>query len=345
MTLQRRAFLKSAAAAAIALPFVRGAESKPRLKIGFLGISHSHGPGKVQVVKASTDWEFVGACEPDARVRAANPNLSANFISQEELFSRAEVIAVESPVREHARDAKLALEAGKHLHIEKPPASTQREFDQLAALARERSRVLQCGYMWRYNPGLVAALLAAKNGWLGNVHLVACAMNTSLDPARRAEWAEFKGGAMFELGSHLIDAVVRLLGRPVSVTSFLKSHDPVGDGFADNTAALLNYERAMAIVRVNTLQPNAGAHRFFEINGSQGTARVQPMEPPVLHLDLLKAAGPYSAGSQTLKFPRYDRYVDDFRALAAAVRGEQPLAVSIETERLVQEVLLEVCGM
>ena len=271
-------FLKSTAAAAVGLPLLSRAASKPRLKIGFLGIGHSHGPGKLHVIKASTDWEFMGVCEPDAKVRAANPNLE--FISQEELFSRAEVIAVESAVRDHARDAKLALEAGKHVHIEKPPTAKQREFEQLAAIARDRARAVQSGYMWRYNPGLVAAMQAATNGWLGHVHLVSCAMNTTLDPRRRAEWGEFKGGAMFELGSHLIDAVVRLLGRPLSVSSFLKSHDPVSDGFADNTAAVLTYERAMAMVRVSTMQPNAGAHRFFEIIGSQGTARVQPIEQP-----------------------------------------------------------------
>lgn len=343
MNIERRAFLKSAAAAAVGFPTLSNAASERRLKIGFLGLGHSHGPGKVQVVRASPEWELVGVCEPDAQVRAANPHVE--FISQEELFSRAEVIAVESAVRDHARDAKLALEAGKHVHLEKPPAAKQPEFAQLAAIARDRARLIQCGYMWRYNPGLVAAMHAATNGWLGHVHLVSCAMNTSLDPRRRAEWGEFKGGAMFELGAHLIDVVVRLLGRPVTVTAFLKSHDPAGDGFADNTAAVLTYERAMAIVCVSTMQPNAGAHRFFEITGSHGTARVQPIEQPVLQVDLSKAAGPYSAGSQTVKFPRYDRYVDDFRVLALAVRGEQPLAVSLETEGLVQEVLLKVCGM
>src|ERR1051326_4971669 len=52
---------------------------------------------------------------------------------------------------------------------------------------------------------------------------------------RRAEWAEFKGGSLFELGSHFIDATVRLLGKPKAVTPILRKH---GRGADDLIAAL-----------------------------------------------------------------------------------------------------------
>jgi predicted dehydrogenase len=118
----------------------------------------------------------------------------------------------------------LALKAGKHVHVEKPPAATLAEVQEMVALAREKRLLLQTGYMWRYNPGFTKIFEAERKGWLGEVFMVRAAMSNNLAPARRAEWGEFKGGALFELGSHLIDAIVRLLGRPKSVTPFLRRH-------------------------------------------------------------------------------------------------------------------------
>lgn len=56
--------------------------------------------------------------------------------------------------------------------------------------------------------------------------------NNTLEPRRRSEWAEFPGGVLFELGSHLIDAIARLLGRPERVTPFLNAHGRPADGLA-----------------------------------------------------------------------------------------------------------------
>lgn len=150
---------------------------------------------------------------------------------------------------------------------------------------------------------------------------------------------------MFEQGAHLVDMVVRTLGRPQKVTPFLKTSGPFNDTLADNTLAVLEFPRAWAILTSAPLQPNAGPHRFLEILGTAGSARVQPLEPPGLHLDLKSAAGPYPAGTQTVPLPAYQRYVDEFRDLAAAVRGEAPLPVTPDVELAIQETLMRACDM
>jgi predicted dehydrogenase len=151
---------------------------------------------------------------------------------------------------------------------------------------------------------------------------------------------------MFEQGSHLVDAVVRLLGKPAKVTPFLQTAAAApGDTLADNCVAVLEWPRALGIVTSAPLQPNAGPQRFLEILGTQGTARVQPLEPPALVLDLARAAGPHPAGRSEAPLPAYARYVDEFRELAAAVRGGRPLAVTPETELAVHETLMAACGM
>jgi len=105
------------------------------------------------------------------------------------------------------------------------------------------------------------------------------------------------------------------------------------------------FDRALGIVTNSTWQPNAHAHRSFEVLGERGTAVLRPIEPPTLVLDLTRVAGPYTAGSQTIQLPDYQRYVGDFAELAAAVRGAKLLSATLDEELLVQEWLLRACEM
>jgi predicted dehydrogenase len=199
--------------------------------------------------------------------------------------------------------------------------------------------------MWRYHPGINLALDAARQGWLGQVYLVRACIGNLLAAERRPEWAEFKGGNMFELGGHILDPVVRLLGRPRRVTPFLNKHGKFDDTLADNTAAVLEFDNAMAILHGSNMQPNSGRYRAFEVHGSSGVIIVNPIEPPAVTVDLAKPAGTFKAGPQQVPMPPYKRYVDDFIELAAAIRGEAQLRVTNEENLLVHEILLHASGM
>jgi predicted dehydrogenase len=341
--MNRRQFMVSTAAlTAGALPLTAAAP-RPKIKISFLGGAHSHALEKWKTVRALDEYEPVGLCEESPQLREPFLKLGAKVLSREELFERCEVIAVESAVRDHARDARLALKAGKHVHVEKAPAVTLSECNELVRLAREKKLLLQTGYMWRFHPGINRAVEAAQRGWLGEVFLVRGTINTLVDAKRRPEWAEFKGGTMFELGCHLIDAVVRVLGKPLKVTPHLQRRG--GDDLADNCVTVFEFAKAQAIVTSATIQPNAFAHRSFEILGTNGAARVQPIEPPTLTFDLAKAAGPYKTGAQQIELPAYRRYLPEFTELAASIRSGKPLSVSPDTELIVQETLLRACEM
>ena len=378
---KRRDFIKGslAAAAAGSLSVWGHAQGSPptsgRVKIGLLGAVHSHAAEKLKAVRESGDWDLAGVCESDAAVRRECQARGIPLLTQDELLARCRVVAVESAVEDHARHAKIALEAGKHVHLEKPPADTFEAFRELVALARGKRLVMQMGYMWRYHPGINAVLEAARKGWLGQVYLVRGTMNNQLGPERRPQWGRFRGGVLFELGSHLIDAVVRLMGRPSAIHSVLKTHgdfrpsdkmgtgtsrppgsplqSPTGsepvpilsDNFADNTVAVFEFPRAIGIISSATLQPNSNQYRSFEVFGTGGTAVVRPIEPPSLSIDLSKPAGPYHAGTNQVKLPEYRRYIADFAALARAVRDGQPLHVTPEEDLLVHEVLIRASGM
>jgi predicted dehydrogenase len=319
-----------------------------RLRAAFLGASHSHAFDKLRLVRQSPDFELAAVWEesPQAR-KTLEPLGPLPWRPKPEILAdpAIEVIFVESDVPAIPALAIEALEAGKHCHVEKPIADTLARLHRIVSLAKQNRLILQAGYMWRHNPAVGRALDAARQGWLGQIYLVHARMNTLIGPDRRPDWNRFPGGQMFEQGSHLIDIVVRLLGRPQRIARFLRHDGPFEDTLKDNTAAVLEFGRAMAVITASVLQPNAGAHRALEIFGTNGTAVIRPIEPPSLEIDLAKPAGPYRAGRQNVELPLYQRYAGDIAALARAVRGQQPLETTPDTELAVHEALLEASGM
>lgn len=322
-----------------------GQTGKPRLKIGFLGAAYSHAEAKLKLMQGHPDFELVGAWDSDPKVRSEVAAMGVPVISQGEILSVSQVVAVESVVRDHARLAQVALAAGKHVHLEKPPSLSMAEFKEAVRLARERQLILQVGYQYRYSPCFNTVIEAVRKGWLGQVYMVRATMNNQLAVKRRAEWGEYAGGVMFELGSHMVDVIVRLLGRPAKVSPFLFTHGRFNDSFKDNTTAVFEYPTAIASLSCATFQPNSSAYRALEVLGTQGTAVIRPIEPPTLALDLAKEAGPYKAGINNLEWPKWERFVGDFAELAVTARGDGPPAVSLEEDLTVQETLLLASGM
>jgi predicted dehydrogenase len=334
-----------ASAAGLATPPARGQGDK-RVKIAFLGISHSHGAGKLAMVRNNPAYELAGVWDPGAKIPDGVKTLSREAILSEPSI---QAIAVEAEVWDLARHARAALEAGKHVHVEKPPAATLAEFQELQRLALAKKKILQTGYMWRYNPGVTRIFELVHKGWLGDVFLLRAMMNTRIDDEKtRQNWARFQGGDLFEQGSHLVDFMVRLMGKPVKVTSVLRKHGRqfAKDNLMDNTAAILEWQGALGVLTATALQADARIHRFMEVQGTNGTAVLRPIEDPVLAIDLVKAAGPYSKGAQRVELPAYRRYEGDFEELAECILKNKPLStVTPEQELAVHETLLRAAQM
>jgi predicted dehydrogenase len=343
--MNRRAFLQTGACAILGASALRAQSAKRRIRAGFLGVAHSHATGKWKVLQSSGEFEMVGIAEESPRLKTEFEKLGAKILSVRELLDAADVVVVESAVRDLAKNAKVALSARKHVHVEKPPGKTLAELRELVKLAREHERVLQVGYMWRYHPGFLKIFEAVRAGWLGKVSLIRGMIGNLLATERRGEWAEFRGGAMFELGCHLVDPLIRLLGQPVDVKSTLRRHASAEDELKDNNTVVFEFPSALGVISNSTHQPNAFAQRSFEVFGTNGSATLKPIEPPTLQIDFAKAAGPYKAGVQTIGLSAYERYVGDFVELASAIRYEKPLSVTLEEELGVHEALLRACEM
>lgn len=342
--MRRRELL--AGAMALPLAAVPRARSGP-VRLGFMGVSHSHGDSKLRIAIASSDFELVAASEPDPALREKYEALGVRFVSPESLLSDStiEAIFVESAVRDHARQGLAVLQAGKHLHLEKPPAIDVESFRAIQDLATEKELVLQLGYMWRHHPGFLRIFEAARNGWLGKIYMVRAEMNKTLGAESRVKWAEFRGGHMFELGPHVIDPLIRLLGRPERVSPFLKKLGDFDDNMADTVIAVFEFPQAIGTVIGTSLQPNSGRYREFVAYGTKGTMSIGSLDKPTLEVDFAEPTGPYPKGPQMVKLPKYTRYVDDMKEFAGAVRGESKIAVTQREDLMVQEAIIAASGM
>jgi len=340
MSLTRRAFIPASLAAA-------AAADAPRVKIGFLGASHAHGSTKVKMVLASPRFELAGVAEDDPATRATLEKFGVRLLTREQLLGDAgiQAIAIESQAKDHARDTLAALNASKHVHVEKPPADNMKGMREIVALARRKNLLVQVGYMWRQNPGANAVIEAVRKGWLGKVYYVRGSMNINLTPELRRDYALYRGGHMFDLNCHVIDFLVRLMGRPRKVTPFLHSDGGFGDKMNDNTLAVLEWPGALGVVNGASMRPNPFLHRSIEVAGSNGTAILAPIEPPALVIDLAKPAGPYKAGRNTVRMPAYVRHQGEFQELAECITNRKPLSVTLDEDLAVQETLLRACEM
>src|SRR5438128_37149 len=225
-----------------------------KIRIGLLGAGHGHAGGKLHVLRASSEFEIVGVAEGNPEVRErrqrAESFAGARWVSEEELLADRSVaaIAVEGRVQDNLGLARRALEAGKHIHLDKPAGASLPEFRAVLDLARRQNLRLQMGYQFRYNGGFAFVREAMRRGWIGEVFSIHGSISSSIAPAGRKELAAFPGGMMFDLGCHLIDALIGLLGRPRTITSFIRHDSSSEDALADNTVAVFQFERAIAVL-------------------------------------------------------------------------------------------------
>jgi predicted dehydrogenase len=121
-----------------------------------------------------------------------------------------DAIVVATPVPTHYVLAKQALEAGKHVFVEKPPAMRAAEMDELVELAAARERVLMPGHLLLYHPGVVKLKELVDSGELGDV-LCVYGNRQNLGIVRTNE------NALWSLGVHDLSVILYLLDEDPEV--------------------------------------------------------------------------------------------------------------------------------
>ena len=254
-----------------------------KIKIGQIGIGHNHAAAIMPAVRKFPElFEVVGYAEENEHwidVWGKHPAYQGlERLSVEEVLRRSDAVLVESDVPNLTRYAKMCVDAGKHIHMDKPASGTYAEFADVLQTAKAKNLVVQTGYMYRNNYGIRKCLDLIKDGELGEIYSINAEMSTFHSPEYKRWLTTFDGGIMYILGCHLVDLILYILGEPKKITKFFKHTKLDGIDFPDNNLVVLEYEKALARVFVSSVEVNGWGRRQFFVSGSKGSIDIRPIE-------------------------------------------------------------------
>jgi len=201
----------------------------------------------------------IGTAHASYEALAADPNV--------------DVIYVATPHPFHAANARLALNAGKHVLVEKPFTVNSAEAREVIALAAEKKLVVLEAMWTRFLPHMVRLRELVAAGAIGEVRTVIADHNQKLpsDPLHRLNNPDLGGGALLDLGIYPVSFAHDMLGTPTRVQAI---SSPTATGVDRQTAILLGFaggEQAVLHAALDTLGPNAafvlGTDGYVAIDG------------------------------------------------------------------------------
>ena len=204
--------------------FVTNRKNNNMLKTGVLGAGHL---GKIHInILNKVDFtNLVGFYDKDPEIRAAFSLKSGikAFDNMQELIDHCDIIDVVTPTLSHYECAKKALQATKHVFIEKPVTQTLDESKSLIKLVEEAGTKVQVGHVERFNPAFKKAFIHIDNPMFIETHRLAQFNPRGTDVS-----------VVLDLMIHDIDIILSVVKSPI------KSIQASGVSIASNTPDIAN---------------------------------------------------------------------------------------------------------
>ncbi|MGE3803342.1 MAG: Gfo/Idh/MocA family protein [Gemmataceae bacterium] len=329
------------------------------LNLAMLGMWHTHAHGIVKQVAAHPDEFSLVACydaDPKVvaeRTKAWEPLLKKiNVVKSAEALVAEQVdgIVVEGRVHDNLKSARLCLEAGKHVLLEKPAGTDLTEFRRLLDLARQKKRHVQMIYLFRYMSAVQEMFKRARNDDLGELYYFRARLPKQFEDYDRfvEELKPYKGGMFFEMAGHIIDMMVKVMGEPKGVTPFLGHHHTDGpENYIDNGVAVFEYEHGYGLIEVPALEV-VPAQRRIEAFGINGACIIPHLGSGHLKNRNVQVFEYCKGGAkewQFLELPAATLQLADLREFAQVIAGKKQPDFSMAHDLIVQEYLLKASGM
>jgi scyllo-inositol 2-dehydrogenase (NADP+) len=127
------------------------------------------------------------------------------------------LMSICTPSATHFSMAKAALNAGKHVLIEKPATHTSAQLEELLTLANDKNLTIRVFQNRRFDSDLRTIQEVMKSGKLGRIHTYEAHFNrwkAELNPKKWKEVTADANGILYDLGSHILDQAILLFGKP-----------------------------------------------------------------------------------------------------------------------------------
>lgn len=218
------------------------------IRVALLGYGLAGRYFHAPLIKANSKMEIraIVTADPDRRQQAATEHPTATiYDSAEQVWMNSadfDLAVIATANAAHVPQAEAALRSGLAVVVDKPLAATAAEGEILMALAESVERPLHVFMNRRWDSEFLTAQQAISDGLLGRVHRLESRFDR-WRPIAKGGWRETGGpqdmpGLLFDLGSHLVDQALALLGPVEKVVASMRT---VRDGVSgdDDTQVLL----------------------------------------------------------------------------------------------------------
>lgn len=337
-----------------------------KIKIAQIGVGHDHAQFIFDSMLRQTEvFEVVGYCVCE------NEETQYNWL-KEKVYSRSkemtleeilnypglDAVTVECNEENLTRYARIAVERGLAVHMDKPGSEEHEAFEELLLTAKERKQPFHLGYMYRYNPAVQRTMALVKSGALGQIYSVEAQMSCLQSVEKRHWLGKYQGGMMYFLGCHLIDLIVQLQGVPKRVIPYNKCTGYDGVSGMDCGMAVLEYENGVSFAKTSAAEPGGFVRRQLVVCGENGTIELNPLERYIRHSEDGKdmvtvmheiyrgeaEKGGWNYPFDERVFEPFNRYNDMMKAFAQMACGEKENPYTYDYEILLHKLLMQACG-
>ncbi len=312
------------------------------IPVAVVGCGMSARTFHLPLLAASDDFRLTALVSSRAQADVAVAQFAdmATMLAQ----SDAELVVITAPNAAHFPLTAQCLAAGRHVVLEKPMVNSLAEGRALLALAERAGRLLSVFHNRRWDSDFLTLQALLARGELGRLRFFESRWDR-FRPAVRDRWRENPGagaGIWFDLGAHLLDQTLVLFGMPQAVTGDCRALRP-GGKTVDYAHVLLHYPDFAALLHTSPFSCAPLAR--FRVEGDAGNFVKCGLD--VQEAQLKAGLSPHDAAYGVEPAAQFGTlYTPDgnaravpslrgdfaayYRNVAAALRGEAPLAVTAE---------------
>ncbi len=252
-----------------------------KLKVGLAGFGLSGSVFHAPFLNFLAEFELTKICSSKKEmIQTKYPKTQVVSDFSELLTDEIDLIIITTPNHLHFPQAKAALEAGKHVLVEKPFTPTVEEGEQLIEISKQVGKVLSVFHNRRFDGDFLTVKKLIEENVLGDVVYFESHFDRFRPQIKERNWREKKdtaaGGVLFDLGAHLIDQAYLLFGEPKEVIVD-KEWQRTGSEQDDYFHVIMKYERLRVVLQASCIAAKPGPK--FLIHGTNGSFEIHGLDP------------------------------------------------------------------
>ncbi|MEN5015608.1 oxidoreductase [Erwinia sp. Eh17-17] len=251
-----------------------------KIRVGLVGYGFASKTFHAPLIAGTAEMELAAVSSSDAsKVHADWPSVQV-VSDPQALFDdpTLQLIVIPTPNDTHFPLAKAALNAGKHVVVDKPFTVTLSQARELDALAKSKGLLLSVFHNRRWDSDFLTVKALLAEGTLGDVRYFESHFDR-FRPQVQQRWREQQGpgsGIWYDLGPHVIDQALQLFGSPVAINVDTADLRP-GAVTTDYFHATLIYPQRRVVLHASMLV--AAESPRYQVHGTLGSYVKYGLDP------------------------------------------------------------------